>query len=68
LNRLLIGLIAAGLCVAAQAWAAPPPLEDYGKLPAVEEMKVSPDGDLIAYVATVGDQRQVRIGKVGGPP
>ena len=68
LNRLVIALVAVGLCVAAKAWAAPPPLEDYGKLPAVEEMKVSPDGDLIAYVATVGDERQVRIGKVGGPP
>jgi dipeptidyl aminopeptidase/acylaminoacyl peptidase len=36
---------------------APPPLEAYGRLPALEEMQISPDGSHLAYVTTDGDQR-----------
>ncbi|HEY1752818.1 MAG TPA: S9 family peptidase [Caulobacteraceae bacterium] len=59
---------AASLGLAAQAWAAPPPLDDYGKLPAVDGMKISPAGDLLAFIAPDGDRQQVRISKVGGAP
>jgi len=65
-KRVVVGLVSAALCLAGRAWAISP-LEDYGKLPAVEEMQVSPAGDLLAYVATDGAQRVVRVTKVGGP-
>jgi hypothetical protein len=45
---------------------AAPPLEDYGKLPAVEHMRLSPSGDKIAYIAVDQDRRRVVIKKVGG--
>jgi dipeptidyl aminopeptidase/acylaminoacyl peptidase len=41
----------------AQTPAAPPPLEAYGLLPALEQVQISPDGVHMAYVTTDGDQR-----------
>ncbi|HEX4742407.1 MAG TPA: S9 family peptidase [Caulobacteraceae bacterium] len=37
------------------------PLEAYGRLPAIEEAKVSPDGKLIALVVTDGEARAVEV-------
>ena len=39
--------------------AAAPPVEAYGKLPAVELMRLSPDGDKFAFVAVVGEARRL---------
>ena len=50
-------LCAALLCAAASA----APLEVYGRLPAVEDMAISPDGSRLAYVKTVEDERIVAI-------
>ncbi len=43
------------------ATSAPPPLEAFGVLPALEEMQISPDGGHLAYVTTDGDQRQLVV-------
>ncbi|HEY5105681.1 MAG TPA: S9 family peptidase [Caulobacteraceae bacterium] len=56
---------AAALTVAGAAQAAPP-IDDYGKLPAVEQMNLSPDGDKITYIAAAGGARQVIVAKAGG--
>ena len=43
------------------SFAAPPPLEIYGKLPGLEMAAVSPSGAHVAVVATLGDTRQVVV-------
>jgi dipeptidyl aminopeptidase/acylaminoacyl peptidase len=58
--------LAAAILAAAPAETAPaasPPLvEDYGKLPGMEYVTLSPAGDRFAFVARVGDQRRVVAG------
>ena len=56
-------LIAA--CLAGRA-AAAPPLADYGKLAAVEQMQLSPSGALIAYVQVDGDERKLVVREAEG--
>lgn len=55
--------IASLLLVAATAcrdgWAAN--LDSYGRLPALEDVSVSPDGQKIAFVQTQGDARQIAV-------
>ena len=60
-----LGLLAL-FWVLATAAAAAPPLEDYGKLPSVESMQLSPSGNLIAYAQVNGDERQVVVREVEG--
>lgn len=52
------------LCLVAQ-WAHAASLEDYGRLPSVEDIALSPDGTRIAFVTTVGDQRYILIRTLG---
>jgi dienelactone hydrolase len=58
-----LGLIGAllSLCAVGVARAAPPPLDAYGHLPAVEWVQLSPSGERIAYVSASGDQRQLVV-------
>ncbi|MFI4934985.1 MAG: alpha/beta hydrolase family protein [Caulobacterales bacterium] len=65
MHRITVALALAGLSLWSRASAAPP-LEDYGKLPAVEQMRLSPAGDTLAWVTANGETRQVRVQKVGG--
>ncbi len=58
----IAALWAATTSASAQAPLPPPskplvPLEAYGQLPSLEEVRISPKGDLLAYVATSGDDR-----------
>jgi dipeptidyl aminopeptidase/acylaminoacyl peptidase len=45
---------------------AAPPLDAYGRLPAVELMRLSPDGDRFAFVAQAGEQRKLLVATVEG--
>ena len=54
--------------LAGSATAAPPCRTDYGKLPAVEELKLSPSGEKVAYLAVAGDDRKLMITPLGGGP
>jgi len=65
MSRLALGLVMAAFALASRS-AVAAPIEDYGKLPAVEQMELSPSGDKIAYVAVAGDRRAVVVTKVGG--
>ena len=51
----------------AGAAAATPPLADFGKLPTIDQVSLSPSGDKIAYMVAIGDVRRMVIRKVGGP-
>ena len=66
--RVLAGLIGVLLLV----WTAPafavPPIEDYGKLPAIEQAQLSPSGERLAFIAVVGDSRKLFVRTVAGEP
>jgi dipeptidyl aminopeptidase/acylaminoacyl peptidase len=49
---------------AASAPIKPPPLEAFGKLPGLEEMQISPDGDLLAFVTTQGNERLLIVRRI----
>ncbi len=46
---------------AADETSSLPPLSAYGRLPGVEDMALSPSGDLLATVTTLGEQRRLVI-------
>ncbi len=54
---IVLAALAAALSLAAPVSAAPPPIEAYGKRPAVEEMSLSPSGQRYAFIAVVDDTR-----------
>lgn len=41
---------------------AAPPFEAYGRLPAIELVRLSPDGDRFAWVAAAGEERKLYVG------
>ena len=51
------------------AQAAPPPIEAYGQLPAIEQVSLSPSGARMAFIATDADGvRKVFVRTVDGKP
>ncbi len=63
----LFAALAAALAVFGQpATAAPPPIATYGKLPALDLVRLSPSGDRIAFVAVDGENRKLFVRNVGG--
>ena len=46
--------------------AAAPPIEAYGKLPAVELMRLSPSADKYAFIATAGEARKLYVVTLAG--
>jgi dipeptidyl aminopeptidase/acylaminoacyl peptidase len=72
MSRLALWLVLAVCVLAARpGLAAPTPaaptLADYGKLPAVEQMLLSPSGDKLAYIAVAGDERNLVVRETTGP-
>ena len=51
---------------AAQAASAAPPLEAYGRLPAIDHVKMSPSGERIAYIGLQGDKRKLIVVDLAG--
>ena len=61
----MIRILLAGMAVlwfAAGPARAEPPLSAYGKLPALQDMALSPDGQALAFV-TVADGKRQRLGR-----
>ena len=52
--------------VAGAVLAAPPPLADYGKLPAASQVEISPAGDKIAYIAFEDNQTKLVVRQIDG--
>ena len=65
LGACLVGLIA---LVKPAVAAAPPALEIYGALPSTESVELSPDGSMVARVATEGDKRLLIVETIDGKP
>lgn len=57
-------LVLAGIFWMIAAHAAP--IEAYGRLPTLEEVQLSPDGNRIAYVTAVNEQRTITIHDLSG--
>jgi dipeptidyl aminopeptidase/acylaminoacyl peptidase len=65
IRLVLAGLLAAVCLVGGQAIAAPP-VEAYGKLPAIEEVRLAPSGERYAVIATLGEQRRLIVATTEG--
>ncbi len=65
--RGLVTAAAAFVSMAAQAWAAPPPASAFGRVPAVVDAAISPNGQRIAILGGLSDQRIVSIATVDQP-
>jgi dienelactone hydrolase len=61
MSTIRIGALVGALLTLATTASAAPPLEDYGKLPAVEDMTLSPDGQNLLYAAVVGAGHKVVV-------
>ena len=66
MSRWLRGLAWLVLAGGARAAVAPPTVEDYGKLPAAAEMRLSPQGDRVAYLAFDQGKRFITVRGVDG--
>lgn len=55
-----------GLSAPSSAMAGAP-LEAYGSLPAIESVQISPDGQALTLIATVGDERRIIVKSLTGP-
>lgn len=59
---------AAALCgVAAQAEAAPPPASAFGRVPAVVDAEISPNGQQVAILGGTSEQRIISIATIDQP-
>jgi len=56
----LVVLFSAGVAAAA------PPLAAYGRLPALESVELSPDGQRLAYIAVTGESRRLEVQQLDG--
>ena len=61
-------LLAAVVAVATSARAAPPPLEAYGRLPAIQSVALSPSGERFAVLVADKDGRKVIVRTSTGEP
>ena len=60
----LLGIAAASLALPAAAITVPP-LADYGKLPAADNVHLSPQGDKVAYLAFAQGKRVIAVSAIG---
>jgi dienelactone hydrolase len=67
--RCLAAALFAGLFFAAASVRAdPPPVEAYGKLPAVDLMSLSPSGKRFAFVGVDGETRSLAVANIDNSP
>jgi dipeptidyl aminopeptidase/acylaminoacyl peptidase len=55
------GLMILLTCACAVGADAPPSIDTYGRLPALEDLALSPDGSRLAFVKTVDDKRLLSV-------
>ena len=54
-------------CAAGRPADAQTPLSVYGNLPTLEDLALSPDGSKLAYIKTIGEQRNLYVHLLGQP-
>lgn len=65
--RSVLAASAAFLAMAASAHAAPPPASAFGRVPAVVDAEISPDGRRIAILGGTSEQRVISIATIDQP-
>ena len=65
--KLLVAAWAVSFGLAAPALAAPPPASAFGRIPAVVQASISPDGQKVAILGGASDQRFVSIATIDQP-
>lgn len=55
-----------GSAAAVARETAPPPIEAFGQLPALDEVSLSPNGEQIAFVGTIGGKRVLGVRTLAG--
>jgi hypothetical protein len=68
LRRLVLLVLALAWIAPSMARADPPPVEDYGKLPAMDLVRLSPSGDRYAFVADDGQARRLYVSTIDNQP
>lgn len=68
LKKVMALALAGALAAALPARAEPPPVEDYGKLPGVEQLVLSPSGERFAFIGTVGEKRRLVVATTANKP
>jgi dipeptidyl aminopeptidase/acylaminoacyl peptidase len=63
---LILAAVVIGGVLGARPAGAAPPLDTYGRLPALEMVRLSPSGEYIAFIAVDGENRKLFVRKVGG--
>ena len=66
-RRVLTAAAAATFAMAAPALAAPPPASAFGRIPAVVDASISPNGQHVAILGGLSDQRVVSIATIDQP-
>lgn len=66
MHRVTFAAALAASFTLSSAQAAPPPLEAYGRRPAIEDVALSPSGESFAAVQDVNGQRQLLVRKTSG--
>jgi dipeptidyl aminopeptidase/acylaminoacyl peptidase len=66
MRLLFLALTVLGAAWAATSARASPPIAAYGRLPALDMVRLSPNGERIAFVAVDGEKRRLFVRKVGG--
>jgi dipeptidyl aminopeptidase/acylaminoacyl peptidase len=66
--RLAFGMMLSAVFLLGMRAQAAPPVEAYGKLPAIEDVSLSPSGDRYAFIATTGDKRRLITATTDGKP
>ena len=62
--RVLLALVFTSVLMVASTATAAPPVETYGKLPAVEDVSLSPNGERFALIAVDGETRKLIVATV----
>lgn len=65
--KVIIAAAAACLGAAAPTWAAPPPASAFGRIPAVVDAAISPDGQRVAILGGTASQRVISIATIDRP-
>ncbi len=68
LCALVAGLAPGWMSPALAAPPEPPPVEAYGRLPAMDLVDISPSGERLAFVASDGEGRKLFVRTVAGQP
>lgn len=68
LASLVVFIALAGPATALAAPPEPPPVEAYGRLPAISHVSLSPSGERLAFIAADGEGRKLFVRTVSGQP